>query len=84
MANNFSYYAPKRVYFGKDEEKNIGKYMQEYHARQVMVIYGGKSARSSGLLDLVRTTLEAAGIAVSELGGIVPRSCGRVPLPTMI
>lgn len=72
MAYNFEYYAPTKVYFGKGEEKNAGKYIREYGVRNVMLVYGGNSAKKSGLLDLIKRSLEDENISVSEIGGIVP------------
>lgn len=72
MANNFKYYAPTKVYFGRGEEKNTGRYVREYGAKSVMLVYGGNSARRSGLLDLVRQSLRDENIVFTELGGVVP------------
>lgn len=72
MAYNFAYYAPTRDYFGRGEERNTGRYVREYGAKNVMLVYGGNSARKSGLLDLVKHSLEAEDIGFSEIGGIVP------------
>lgn len=72
MAYNFKYCAPTKVYFGREEEKNTGRYLREYGAKNVMLVYGGNSARRSGLLDLIRQSLRDEGIAFTELGGVVP------------
>ena len=72
MAYNFEYYAPTRVYFGRGEEKNTGKYIRRYGAQNVMLVYGGSSAGRSGLLDLIRQSLRDENIAFSEIGGVVP------------
>lgn len=39
MAYNFEYYSPTKVYFGKKEEQNVGKYIRGYGAKQVMLVY---------------------------------------------
>ena len=72
MANNFQYYAPTKVYFGRGEERNTGRYVREYGAKNVMLVYGGNSARRSGLLALIKQSLQGEGIAFSEIGGVVP------------
>lgn len=72
MANNFEYYAPTKVYFGKGEEKKTGTYIREYGASHVMLVYGGHSAKKSGLPDLVKEALQAEHISVSEISGVVP------------
>ena len=53
MAHNFMYYAPTKVYFGREEEKNTGKYIREYGAKNVQLVYVGSSAKKSGLLDFI-------------------------------
>ena len=72
MANNFEYYSPTKVYFGKGEEKKTGTYVKEYGAKHVMLVYGGNSAKKSGLIDLVKESLKAENILVSEISGVVP------------
>lgn len=72
MAYNFEYYAPTKVYFGRGEEKNTGRYIRQYGAKNVMLVYGGNSAKRSGLLDLLKQSLHDENIAFSELCGVVP------------
>ncbi|MGN0161320.1 MAG: iron-containing alcohol dehydrogenase [Lachnospiraceae bacterium] len=69
--NNFIYETPTKVYFGRDEEKKVGKIIKEFGARKVLIHYGGQSAKKSGLLDRVKQYLEEEGIAYVELGGVV-------------
>lgn len=72
MANNFEYYSPTRVLFGKGCEKEAGKLAKEYGATNVLIVYGGKSAIRSGLIQTVDESLDEAGIRHQELGGVVP------------
>ena len=60
---NFVYETPTKVYFGKEEELNVGKIIAGYAPKKVLVHFGGQSARKSGLLDRVEKALEAEGIA---------------------
>ena len=69
--NNFIYETPTKVYFGKDEELKVGKFVAEYKPEKVLIHYGGKSAKESGLLDRVKKCLEDEKIAYVELGGVV-------------
>lgn len=69
--NNFIYETPTKVYFGKDEELKVGKLVAEYKPKKVLIHYGGKSAKESGLLDRVKKCLENEKIAYVELGGVV-------------
>ncbi len=72
MANSFEYFSPTRVIFGKETEKQTGKLIREYGGSRVLVLYGGKSAVRSGLLDLVKKSLKEEELYFQELGGIVP------------
>ena len=72
MAYNFELYAPTKVIFGKDVESEVGKPAKAFGASSVLVVYGGGSARRSGLLEKVEAALSAEGIAFQELGGVVP------------
>ena len=79
---NFVYETPTKVYFGKEEELNVGKIIAGYAPKKVLVHFGGQSARKSGLLDRVEKALEAEGIAYVELGGVTAnpelKRCGKV------
>lgn len=72
MANSFEYFSPTRVIFGKETEQQTGKLIREYGGSRVLVLYGGKSAVRSGLLDLVKESLKEEELYFQELGGIVP------------
>ena len=69
--NNFIYETPTKVYFGKDEELKVGKIIAEYHPKKILIHYGGKSAKESGLLDRVKKCLADENINYVELGGVV-------------
>lgn len=69
---NFSYYSPTRVIFGKQAELQIGTLLKQYDCRRVMLVYGGESAKRSGLLDRVTASIEEAGISCVLFGGIQP------------
>lgn len=69
---NFEYYAPTKVVFGKNTEMKAGELVKECGATKVLVHYGGSSAKKSGLLDRVCSSLDDAGIPYVTLGGVVP------------
>lgn len=69
---NFIYYTPTKVIFGKDTEEKVGKEVKKCNAKKVLIHYGGGSAVKSGLLDRVKKSLEAEGIEYLELGGVKP------------
>lgn len=68
----FNYYTPTEVIFGKGAEQQTGELVKKYKGKKVLIHYGGKSAVSSGLLDRIKRSLDAEGIAYVELGGVVP------------
>lgn len=69
---DFKYFAPTQVVFGKSSEEQVGKLVKKYGGTKVLIHYGGKSAVNSGLLQKVEDLLLAEGIACVKLGGVVP------------
>lgn len=70
--NDFRYYTPTQVEFGKGVEEKAGELVKKYGGTKVLLHYGGGSAKRSGLLDRVGASLKAAGVPYVELGGVVP------------
>ena len=70
--NNFLYFTPTKVVFGKDTESQAGALIKEQKGTKVLVHYGTGSVKRSGLLDRVYAALDEAGIAYVSLGGAVP------------
>ena len=69
---NFVYYAPTKVVFGRGAEEQTGALVREQKCSRALVVYGSGSAVKSGLLARVLASLEGAGVAHAELGGVVP------------
>lgn len=69
---NFEYFTPTKVIFGKNAEQEIGTLIKTFSAKKVLIHYGGGSVIKSGLLDRVCASLTEAGIAYITLGGVVP------------
>lgn len=69
---SFVYYAPTEVVFGPEGEEQVGALVRKYGGSRVLVHYGGQSAVRSGLMEKVCQQLEAAGLKVWMLGGVVP------------
>ena len=69
---DFVYYAPTKVIFGRKAEEKVGELVKAQGCKKVLIHYGGHSARRSGLLDRVEQSLDASGVAHVELGGVVP------------
>ncbi|MDR1734077.1 MAG: iron-containing alcohol dehydrogenase [Oscillospiraceae bacterium] len=62
---------PTKLYLGRGEENAIGEHIRPY-AGKVLLHYGGGSVKRSGLYDRVAASLNKAGIAFTELGGVQP------------
>ncbi len=67
---NFEFYAPTRILFGKGQENEVGKLVKEFGGTRVLIHYGGKSAKRSGLIDKVKALLDEEGISYVEFGGV--------------
>lgn len=65
----FTYLSPTEVVFGKDTECQTGSYVRKYGGSRVLLVYGGKSAVRSGLLNRVRQSLETEGCFCLDFGG---------------
>jgi len=68
----FIYYAPTEVVFGKDAEKKTAEEVKKWGGSRVFLVYGGGSVKRSGLLDRIEAELEDAGIVFKEWGGVKP------------
>ena len=71
---NFSYCNPTRLVFGRDAELKVGETALGILGRpaKVLVLFGGGSARRTGILDAVEKSLEESGFCVIEKGGVQP------------
>lgn len=68
--DNFTYCTPTKYIFGKNAELAAGKELNELGLKNVLLVYGQKSAEKSGLLGKIRETLKESDIKWEELGGI--------------
>jgi len=69
---DFLYYTPTKVFFGKEKHKEIGKIINEYGFKKIMLQYGMGSIKKTGLYDSVMSSLKEYGIDVVEMGGVEP------------
>lgn len=67
---NFTYFAPTKVIFGKGAHKNVGEIIKGYGFSKIMMQYGKGSIKKSGLYDEVIASLVESGITVVEMGGV--------------
>ena len=69
---NFVYYTPTKVYFGKDTHQDVGKLIKNLGYKKIMMQYGKNSIKKSGLYDDVVKSLNDNGIEYVEMGGVEP------------
>lgn len=69
---NFTFYSPTFFVFGKESENQTGDYVKKFGGSKVLIHFGGNSAKKSGLLDRVESSLKKEGISFVELGGVKP------------
>jgi len=69
--NNFNFYSPTKILFGKGEESNVGSEVARYTTK-VLLVYGQSSIKKNGIYDSVIKSLKGSNIAVIELSGVQP------------
>ncbi len=69
---NFEFYLPTKIIFGKDTELQAGTEIKSRNAGKVLIVYGSGSVKKSGLLDRVKISLDQEGISYVEWGGVQP------------
>ena len=72
MANNFTFYSPTEIVFGRGTHTETAAYVQKYHGTKVLVVYGSERVVKSGLMESIVAPMRAAGIGCHLLGGVVP------------
>lgn len=70
--NDFSFYSPTKIVFGRKVTDRVGAELAAAGYRKALIVYGKGSVVRSGTLDRVKSSLDAAGIAHVELGGVRP------------
>lgn len=69
--NNFEYFNPTKLIFGKGKLEALKKEVPHYGSK-VLLVYGGGSIKRSGLYDKVISILQELGTEVTELSGVEP------------
>ena len=73
MIHNFHLWWNTEIVFGSGSAAKLGELIKRDGAHKVLVHYGrGEYLQTTGVLDTVRRSLEAAGLDYVELGGVVP------------
>lgn len=68
---NFTYYNPTRLIFGKGEIEQLGVEVPKF-GEKLLLVYGGGSIKRNGLYDSVVKLLEQNNIQIYELSGVEP------------
>ncbi|EQB38295.1 NADH-dependent butanol dehydrogenase A [Virgibacillus sp. CM-4] len=68
---NFTYYNPTKLIFGKGQLDKLPKEVGQY-GRKVLLVYGGGSIKRNGIFDNVVEKLKEIDANIFELGGVEP------------
>lgn len=69
---NFRYYNPAKIVFGKGAEKEIGSLLEDYHVKSLLMVYSGDFIKQLGIWDTVKTACDNCGAKFFECGHVVP------------
>jgi alcohol dehydrogenase YqhD (iron-dependent ADH family) len=69
---NFTYYNPTKIIFGKDAETNAGKEAAKHGKKVLVHHYGDEYVKRTGLLKRLFDSLRKEGLEVLELTGVKP------------
>ncbi len=70
--NDFVFYSPTKFMFGRDAIPQTGEQLAAANFQKVLLVYGQGSVVRSGLLNRVKASLDAAGVAYVEAAGARP------------
>ena len=68
----FEYFVPTEIVFGAGSTEKLPELLKKRGLSRVLVVYGGASAKKSGLLDRVFRLLDKADVRYRSLGGVQP------------
>lgn len=68
--NNFTYYVPTRIHFGKGMISHLSELKQS--GKRVLLVYGGGSIKRNGIYDRAMALLKENGLSIYELSGVEP------------
>ena len=69
--NDFTYYNPTKIEFGKEKENNIGTYIHQSGIKKVLLVYGTGSIKQNGLYDRMVHSLRENNIEFEELSDVI-------------
>ena len=68
----FEFFAPTHHIFGEGAAEQVGERLAKAGWKKALIVYGQGHVVKSGLLDKVKGTLDDAGVAYVDLGGVRP------------
>lgn len=71
MLGNFSYCNPTKLYFGDNSIEYLNSELKKY-GKNVVLVYGGGSAKKNGIYDEVIEILRKSGKNIAEISGVMP------------
>lgn len=71
---NFEYFTPTKVLFGKGTENQVGELIQSRNCKRVLIHYGQGHVVSTGLLEKITLQLSKLKIQYELLGGVKPNA----------
>ena len=69
---DFDFAIKTKLFFGKDKHLQIGKVLNEFNAKKVLIFIGQGSVKKSGLLDEITSRISAESIEYKVVEGIRP------------
>lgn len=67
--NNFRFYNPCEIYFGKGQEEQVGSLCLKY-GKKVLMVYGKSSIKTNGIYQKIIDSLQKEHIDFVELSGV--------------
>lgn len=71
LVNNFTFWNPTKLIFGKDQLEQLKMELPQY-GKKVLLVYGGGSIKKNGLYNTVLQYLTEIDAEVFELAGVEP------------
>lgn len=69
---NSAFLSPTRLIIGRETHREAGKWVRAYGGHKVLVHHDSAYVKQCGLVDEIIASLQAEGLEVVELGGVVP------------
>ena len=74
----FRFFASTDLLFGNGTVKKLPEVVQRRGLKKVLLVYGGKSVKANGTVDLILDGLKGAGVECAVYDGVLPNPTGRL------